>query len=343
MENKIFSAFISSAFESLREERNQVIERLLDYRILPIGMEHFTISTDGEFSDIEDLIDESDFFILLLGENYGSCDANGISWTEREYMYATEKKKPTIAIICEELDKLRGAEKESLSQLQLKQIKFANSISFARTVSGEFGIKEILVQFFNTYNFSKCRGWTRIEAIGENDEALAKWREENRVFDIGGSWFHVHLSDDDEQYIRIGTLKIEQDFSPNTYTALHIEGRNFSVLYYDEADNVLKENKMKSSRFVGDYKLKENGEIFGIFRSQRSFSGTFNSIDIKQQNNRGIHDFIIDVFSDETDRIEGEFHDQAPSPKMGRIFMFKNEDERNEFVIENRGEYIKRK
>lgn len=83
--NKVYTAFISSAFESLRDERNIVINALLDMRVLPIGMEHFTASSSGEFSDIQELIDESDFFIMLMGKFYGSCDKNGISWTEREY------------------------------------------------------------------------------------------------------------------------------------------------------------------------------------------------------------------------------------------------------------------
>ena len=69
---KIYSAFVSSAFTSLRDERNQVIDVLLDFDILPIGMEHFTVSTNGNFSDIQEYIDDSDSFIMLLGDRPSS-------------------------------------------------------------------------------------------------------------------------------------------------------------------------------------------------------------------------------------------------------------------------------
>ena len=93
MADKIYLAFISSEYERLRKQRNAIIDILLDFDIMPIGMEHFTTSYDGNFSDIEIFIDQSDFFILLMSDNYGSTDANGISWTEREFDYAVKKNK----------------------------------------------------------------------------------------------------------------------------------------------------------------------------------------------------------------------------------------------------------
>lgn len=338
--NKIYTAFISSAFSSLRDERAEVINTLLDYRILPIGMEHFTVSSNGEFSDIQDLIDESDFFIMLMGQRYGSCDENGVSWTEREYQYANTKKMPVFVIICDELDAIMQLDPTALDEDQLKQVAFAKRISFARTVTKEFDIKKIVSQFLNNSTFSKCVGWTRTEAEFLTPEKLEFWRKENSVFDIAGTWYHVHLSDEDETYIRVGTIKIEQDFSPDRLAELHFEGMNFSVDHYDESSGVLRENKMKSSRFVGEYTLKKNGEIFGIFNSKRMFSGTFNDTTVNKGTSRGIHDFTIDVTADRTDFIEGEFHDEAPSPKLGRIFIFRDINDRNSFLLENRRDVI---
>lgn len=341
--SKIYTSFISSAFESLRDERNIVIDCLLDYRILPIGMEHFTVSANGEFSDIEELIDESDFFIMLMGSEYGSCDDNGISWTEREYIYATQKNKPIIVIKCDELVKLESKKREELSEEQIKQMNFANGISFAREVSDEFGIKKIMSQFFNSYNFAKCRGWKRVDCVEDDRGGTREWQKKNKVFDIGGKWYHVHLNDKDLEYIRIGTVKIEQDFTPENYLNLHIEGINYNVLYYDTEKNELRENRMKKSCFVGEYKMSENGKIFGIFNSTRAFEGTFDSVNVFQGTHRGIHDFTLDIFENVTERIDGEFHDEAPSPKTGRLFLFRDINERNAFVLENRESIIKKK
>lgn len=337
---KIYSAFISSNFSSLRDERNEVIDILLDFRILPIGMEHFTVSTNGEFSDLQELIDDSDFFIMLMGKTYGSCDKMGVSWTEREYQYAISKDKPIIVIVCDELVSILNADADSLDKDEKKQLEFYHRISgYKRNVSKEFTINTIINQFLHTYTFSKCIGWSRIENIEMNEKKLAEWRTDHKAFDIAGIWHHVHLSEEDESYIRIGTVKIEQEFYPDKYRNIHMDGFNYNVRHYDETTNTFHENKMKSSTFVGDYTLQENGEIFGIFNSRRTFKSEFNSLNVNKGTHRGIHDFTIDT-SDitlETVYFEGEFHDEAPSPKQGRIFLFKDVNERNYFILENRG------
>ena len=122
-----------------------------------------------------------------------------------------------------------------------------------------------------------------------------------------------------------------------------MKGENYSMLYYDTAREEFREDKMKSSRFVGEYTLKENGEIFGIFNSRRAFNGTFNSQDVNRGARRGIHDFIIDIFEEETTRMDGEFHDEAPSPKLGRIFLFRSVKDRNEFLLEQREAVIEKR
>ena len=340
-EKKIYSAFISSAFNSLRDERNTVINNLLDFRVLPIGMEHFTVSTTGEFSDIEELIDDSDFFIVLLGSAYGSCDENGVSWTEREYLYALTRKKPILAIICDELSANLNKNEFELSEDELKQLRFCKSISFAREITEEFSIKTIMGQFFNSLIFSKCIGWTRIDDINKNQKALEQWNSDHKVYDLSGIWYHVHLSDDDDEYIRIGTIKIEQDFSPNNYQHLTASGENYSIIDYDTKTQEFSENEMKKTKFVGDYTLQENGEIFGIYNAHRFFKdGRFSEWEIEKGRKRGLHDFSIDVYSDTTERISGEFHDEAPSPKFGNIFLFRNKLERNAFILKHRGHII---
>jgi hypothetical protein len=271
-DKKIYSAFISSNFESLRDERNIVIKNLLDFRILSIAMEHFTVSTSGEFSDIEALIDDSDFFILLLGARYGSCDANGVSWTEREYLYAKKKKKPILAIICDELAANLRKSAEELDNDALKQIEFNNRIGFAREASKEFTIETIVKLFLNTQNFSNCIGWTRIEDISTDEDALAEWRKTKSAFDIGGCWHHIHLSEDDEKYIRVGTVVIEQDFTPNNYGRLKMHGENYNVLYYDTQKNDLRENNFPRGQLRKPRRRQPLRQVRSLPRDRRGQS-----------------------------------------------------------------------
>jgi hypothetical protein len=175
MVQKRYTAFISSAFESLRDERNTVINCLLDFRVMPIGMEHFTVAANDQFSAIQELIDESDFFILLMGRRYGSLDENGVSWTQREYEYAKFKNKPMVVIICDELLKSMSQNPDELTEDERRQVEFRRTIEYARSVSSDLDIRTIIMQFFNTYDFSKCIGWTRLETISQDEGALRKW------------------------------------------------------------------------------------------------------------------------------------------------------------------------
>ena len=80
---KRYSAFVSSVYTSLLDEREQVIRCLLNQQWIPICMEYFTLSAGDNFSALQDLIDDSDIVVLLLGREYGSVAEDGISWTEK--------------------------------------------------------------------------------------------------------------------------------------------------------------------------------------------------------------------------------------------------------------------
>lgn len=341
---KIYTAFISSEFKSLQDERALVIDCLLNKRVMPISMEHFTVTSSGQFADIQEHIDDSDLFILLLGRYYGSCDENGVSWTEREYDYAKKQKKHMIAVICDELAEAKSRDYDTLSPSEKKQIEFSNKIQFARTVSEKLSLTTIISQGLESA-LPKCDGWERVESSVMDAETLEKWREEHQAFHLAGNWYHMHLSHSDEEYIRIGTITITQEFTPDRYTELHFSGTNFDIRSYDEATNTVKPDRMKTTKFSGNYKLEENGKITGIFSSKREFSnGKFNSQTIDHGERRGIHDFQIDAFgSQPTEEFSGEFHDEAPSPKMGRTFVFRSERERNDALMDMRGNIIKKK
>ena len=54
MEYKKYSAFVSSHFTSLKKERTELISGLLDAQMIPICMEHFTVTTSEKFDDIKE-------------------------------------------------------------------------------------------------------------------------------------------------------------------------------------------------------------------------------------------------------------------------------------------------
>jgi hypothetical protein len=336
MATKKYSAFVSSAFESLRDERQAVIDSLLDKQMFPICMEHFTASSSGKFQDLERLIDESDFFILILGGKYGSCDKDGIGWTEREYRYAIQTGKHVLAILCDEYVALRAKSKNELTEDESKQLAFGESISYARAVSKELPIPRIIDQFYSSIDRSSCLGWQRGGEIW-TQERLEQWRSKHLAYDLSGTWYHVHLSEEDPKYIRLGTIQISQSFEPDHYRKLTFTADNYGKKAYDSQTHKLTDNIMKHSHWTGEYTMDETGNILGLFVVDRKFSGgQFGDQVIAKKTLRGIHDFVVDVSENKTpDSFYGYFHDEAPSIKSGLIFAFRTAEARVAFLEEN--------
>src|ERR1700741_52218 len=93
----IYSVFISSTYEDLREERAVVQKALLQLHCMPIGMELFGSADEETWEFIKGQIDNCDYYVLMVADKYGSTAADGLSYTEKEYDYARETKKPVLA------------------------------------------------------------------------------------------------------------------------------------------------------------------------------------------------------------------------------------------------------
>jgi len=97
--NKKYQVFISSTFSDLVQERQATIRTVLDLGHIPSGMEIFPAADVEQFEYIKKVIDECDYYVLIIGARYGSVDAAGVSFTEKEYDYAVEQKKTVLAFI----------------------------------------------------------------------------------------------------------------------------------------------------------------------------------------------------------------------------------------------------
>lgn len=102
MEKK-YQIFISSTYEDLKEAREKVRDAILSMMHFPIGMEMFSAGDEEQWEIIQETINSSDYYVLIVGQRYGSEIATGegagISYTEKEYRYAKEQKVPILAFI----------------------------------------------------------------------------------------------------------------------------------------------------------------------------------------------------------------------------------------------------
>lgn len=92
--------FVSSTYLDLRDERQEVIQTLLEADCFPAGMEMFPASDDDRWTLIKREIDDSDYYIVIIGGRYGSVDpTSGLSYTEMEFDYAVETGKPVMGFL----------------------------------------------------------------------------------------------------------------------------------------------------------------------------------------------------------------------------------------------------
>lgn len=101
--HKRLQVFISSTFSDLPQERQAAVEAILVAGHIPAGMELFTSGDESQMEVINQWIDESDVYLLILGGRYGSVEPkSGKSYTHLEYEYADKKGKPLFACVINE-------------------------------------------------------------------------------------------------------------------------------------------------------------------------------------------------------------------------------------------------
>jgi hypoxanthine phosphoribosyltransferase len=96
---KRYQVFVSSTFEDLKQERQEIMQALLELDCIPAGMELFPAANENQWSLIKRVIDDCDYYIVIVAGRYGSIGPGGYSYTEMEYRYALDKDKPTMAFL----------------------------------------------------------------------------------------------------------------------------------------------------------------------------------------------------------------------------------------------------
>lgn len=123
MEKK-FQVFISSTFKDLADERQEVIQALLELDCIPVGMELFPAADDDQWTLIKRLIDDCDYYILIVGGRYGSLSSTGHSYTQMEYEYALSKAIPIISFLPKDPGSIHASKIELDPSQQVKLAEF---------------------------------------------------------------------------------------------------------------------------------------------------------------------------------------------------------------------------
>lgn len=124
--DKRYQVFISSTFADLEEERKGIMEAIIELDCFPAGMEMFPATDTEQFEYIKSIIDESDYYVLVIAGRYGSVAEDGISYTEKEYEYAKEIGIPILTFVKKDIENIAACKTDQDPQKKIKLDEFRN-------------------------------------------------------------------------------------------------------------------------------------------------------------------------------------------------------------------------
>lgn len=134
MGRKKYQVFISSTYRDLVEERAAVTQCLLDMGCIPVGMEQFPASNMSQMEYIKMMLNDCDYYILILAGRYGSVDSDGLGFTEKEYDYAIEKGIPVMSFVLHDIGKLVSDKREETGEGLQKLENFRKKVCEGKLV-----------------------------------------------------------------------------------------------------------------------------------------------------------------------------------------------------------------
>ena len=186
--NKRYQVFVSSTFKDLEEERKHIIQTLMEMDCIPSGMELFPAADEEQWDFIKKVIDDCDYYLLLIGGRYGSLSPEGISYTEMEYDYAVSKGMKVIALIHGEPNNLPQIKCEKDSELQEKLEKFREKVCTGRLVKFWKNADQISgmvsLSLSKTIKTYPAIGWVRANLIPPKDAAQEILKLRNEVLEL---------------------------------------------------------------------------------------------------------------------------------------------------------------
>src|SRR5687767_14870058 len=93
-----YQVFVSSTYEDLQQEREQVVKAILEMGHIPVGMEMFSAADEEQWSIIQRHIEASDYYVVIVAHRYGSM-VDGVSYTEKEYDHTVQAGVPALGFI----------------------------------------------------------------------------------------------------------------------------------------------------------------------------------------------------------------------------------------------------
>jgi hypothetical protein len=233
--DKRYQVFVSSTYADLKDERKTVIQTLMEMDCIPAGMELFPAIDDDQWNFIQKVIDDCDYYLIIVGGRYGSVTSEGISYTEKEYDYAVEKGIKVIALLRNNLDSIPVSKTDSDPDKKAKLDAFINKLKTGRLV--KFWDNEeqlpglVALSLTKTIKQYPATGWVRgnqvpnetlllkLEELRKENEELKKQKDSEQQSTIVTNELKENLANFDDNFTITGTFENTEEKCGWIYSA----------------------------------------------------------------------------------------------------------------------------
>jgi hypothetical protein len=194
---KRYQVFVSSTFRDLELERQEVMHALLELDCIPSGMELFPAANETQWNLIKKVIDDCDYYILIVGGRYGSIGPEGLSYTEMEYQYAISTDKPTIAFLHRSPGQIVADKSEATAEgkqkLQTFRVSVEKKLCKHWETPQELGsvVSRSLIQLTKS---TPAIGWVRANELADREATMELLQLRRRVEELQAELASVRTS-----------------------------------------------------------------------------------------------------------------------------------------------------
>jgi hypothetical protein len=163
------------------------MQALLELDCIPSGMELFPAANEDQWTLIRGVIDDCDYYAVVIGGRYGSVGRTGVSYTQMEYEYAVSQNKPIIAFLHKDPGSLpvNKCEKTQDGREKLDRFRALAQEKMCRfwTSPADLGsaVSRSLVKLIKTH---PAVGWVRADLLPDESAAEEMLRLRKRVEEL---------------------------------------------------------------------------------------------------------------------------------------------------------------
>jgi len=246
--DKRYQVFVSSTYADLKDERQKVIQTLMEMDCIPSGMELFPATDEEQWEFIKKVIDDCDYYLLIIGGRYGSTTTEGISYTEKEYDYAIEKGLKVIAFLHEDTDLIPAGKTEKDPELSEKLKLFRTKvqqnrlIKYWKTADALPGL--VALSLSKTIKTYPAIGWVRATGAGSSEllSEIHTLRKENEKLRANAQFYVTveNIAGMDESIRLHGTYREDLRFPAGKWEYVYTWNQIFAFIapyLFEQTDN----------------------------------------------------------------------------------------------------------